>query len=524
MEMANTPEITSGENISYWLDSTKPVQFGKLDAPAETEVVIIGAGISGLTAAYLLAKSGKSVIVVDDGFIGSGETGRTTAHIANAVDDRYYEIEDLFGEENSRLTAESHTAAIDMIEKIVNDEKIDCNFMRLDGYLFLHPTDEKENIHKEFTAAQKAGINVQLVNDVPGIAGIELPAIKFPNQAIFHPMKYLQGLCNGIIKMGGKIYTETHIVDVQEDAVESEEGIKISAGQIIIATNTPFHHRFTMHTKQAPYRTYVIGMIIKKGLIPYALWWDTGDHKSKWPSYPYHYVRIQPLDDKSDLIITGGEDHKTGQPDKEEISEETRYVNLTEWTRMHFPFVEDTIYKWSGQVMEPADDLAFIGRDPGSNNIYLITGDSGNGITHGTIGGMLITDMINGIKNRWIDLYDPSRKTFKTADVFIEEQANVAKKYFRFLTPGEIDSVRELKPDDGAIIRDGMSMAAVYRDANGKLHAYNAVCPHLKCIVEWNATEKTFDCPCHGSRFTNRGKLVNGPANTDLEEVGIEDE
>jgi glycine/D-amino acid oxidase-like deaminating enzyme/nitrite reductase/ring-hydroxylating ferredoxin subunit len=524
LEMANTPDRTSGENRSYWIDSTKPLNFSKLDAPEAADVVIVGAGISGLTTAYLLAKSGRSVIVLEDGFIGSGETGRTTAHIVNAVDDRYYEIENIFGKENSILTAESHTAAINMIERIVSEENIDCDFMRLDGYLFLHPTDEKENIHKEHTAARDAGLDVQLENNVPGIAGIELPALKFPNQAAFHPMKYLKGLCDGILKYGGRIYTQTHVVDVPDEGVLTEDNIKVTAQYIVIATNTPFHHRFVMHTKQAPYRTYVVGSRIKKGLLPYALWWDTGDHKSEWPTYPYHYVRLQPYDKDYDLLITGGEDHKTGQPDEEDISENTRYVNLTEWTKMHFPFVEETDYSWSGQVMEPVDDLAFIGKDPGSDNIFVITGDSGNGITHGTIGGIIINDLISGVENRWAELYDPARKTLKTAGVFIEEQANVAKKYFKVLTPGQIDSVRELKPDTGAIIRDGMSKAAVYRDANGKLHSFSAVCPHLKCIVEWNPDEKTFDCPCHGSRFSNLGKVVNGPANSDLEVVEVPEE
>jgi glycine/D-amino acid oxidase-like deaminating enzyme/nitrite reductase/ring-hydroxylating ferredoxin subunit len=520
--MAYTAERTSGENKSYWIDSTRPIIFQPLDSNTSAEVVIIGAGISGLTTAYLLAKSGRNVVVVEDGFIGSGETGRTTAHITNALDDRYYEIENLFGEEASEIAAESHTAAINMIERIVAEENIDCSFMRLDGYLFLHPTDEKENIQKEFNAAGKAGLVVELVNNVPGISGIELPAIKFSHQATFHPMKYLQGLCDAIIKSGGRIYTETHAVDVEEKGVKTDKGFLASADYIVVATNTPFNNRFTMHTKQAPYRTYVIGAKVKKGLIPYSLWWDTGDMKSEWPTDPYHYVRMQPYDDNFDLLIAGGEDHKTAQEDEENIDQETRYKNLLEWTKRHFPFVEEVDYRWSGQVMEPVDDLGFIGKNPtGPDNVYIITGDSGNGMTHGTIGGILITDLINGVPNRWADIYDPSRKTLKTLDVFIEEQVNVAKKYLRFLAPGEIDSVRELQNDSGAVIKEGLTHTAVYRDASGKLYAFNAICPHLKCVIAWNDDEKSFDCPCHGSRFSNMGKLLNGPAMTDLEEVGI---
>jgi glycine/D-amino acid oxidase-like deaminating enzyme/nitrite reductase/ring-hydroxylating ferredoxin subunit len=524
VEMANVPDRTSGENRSYWIDSTKPIKFSRLDTPLSTDVVIVGAGISGLTTAYLLSRSGRSVIVLDDGYVGSGETGRTTAHLVNALDDRYYELEGFFGRDGIKAAAESHTAAVDAIEQIVADEQIDCSFMRLDGYLFLHPTDEKENIHKEYTAAKNAGLNVQLVNDVPGISGIEFPALKFPGQAVFHPMKYLKGLSDAILKRGGRIFTETHVHDIEDDGVITKDKIKVNASHIVVATNTPFHRRFVMHTKQAPYRTYVIAARIRKGLIPYALWWDTGDHKSEWPAYPYHYVRMQPYDNEFDLLIAGGEDHKTGQPDEENISEQTRYVNLTEWTKMHFPFIEEVDYTWSGQVMEPVDDLGFIGKDPGSDNIFMITGDSGNGMTHGTLGGLIITDLINNIQNKWAHLYDPSRKTMKAADTFIEEQMNVAKKFLKYLTPGDIDSVKELDKDSGAVIRDGMSKAAVYRDANGKLHAFSAVCPHLKCIVEWNSDEKTFDCPCHGSRFSSLGKLINGPANHDLEERGIPEE
>jgi glycine/D-amino acid oxidase-like deaminating enzyme/nitrite reductase/ring-hydroxylating ferredoxin subunit len=522
--MAYMAERTSGENKSYWLESTETIEYQKLEENITTSIVIVGGGISGLTTAYLLAKSGKKVVVLEDGYIGSGETGRTTAHLVNALDDRYYELEDLFGKDDAKLAAESHTAAVNMVENIITENNIECNFRRLDGYLFLHPTDDKENINKEYTAALNAGINVELVNDVPGISGIAFPAIRFPDQAVFHPLKYLKGLCDGIINYGGKIFTRTHVDEVLANGVRTADKFIVNAELIVIATNTPFHKRFVMHTKQAPYRTYVIAAKVKKGLIPHALWWDTGDHKSEWPTYPYHYVRMQPYDDGFDLLIAGGEDHKTAQPDEEGINEETRYKNLLEWTRLHFPYVEEIDYRWSGQVMEPVDDLGFIGKDPaGQDNVFLITGDSGNGMTHGTLGGMIISDMVNSVNNRWSELYDPGRKNLKTVDVFIEEQVNVAKQYLDYLSPGDIESVKDLAPDTGAIIKDGLTKAAVYRDKGGRLFAFSAVCPHLKCIIDWNPDEKTFDCPCHGSRFSNMGKVINGPANSDLEEIGIPD-
>ena len=276
---------------------------------------------------------------------------------------------------------------------------------------------------------------------------------------------------------------------------------------VVVATNTPVNDLVAIHTKQAPYVTYAIGIQVPKNSVTRALYWDTGD--------PYHYVRLQRENDH-DILIVGGEDHKTGQAN----DGNERFAKLVQWTRERFPQSLDVEYRWSGQVMEPVDGLAFIGRNPlDSDNVYIATGDSGQGMTHGTIAGMLLTDLIQGRKNRWEDLYSPSRIRLRSLPEYASENINVAGQYADYVTAGDIKSESELKPGEGAIMRDGVSKIAVRRDENGNIHKLSAVCPHLGCVVAWNSTEQTWDCPCHGSRFSASGRVYQGPANSDLSEV-----
>ncbi len=514
--------LTSGHNISYWVDSVLPLKFSPLTQNIETEVVIVGGGIAGLTTAYCLTQQGKRVILIEDGFLGSGESGRTTAHIVNALDDRYTEIERLHGEKGVRLAAESHTAAIEFVAETVRRENIDCDFKRVNGYLFLHPTDKIKTLEDELEATNKSGILTELIVGVPGIPSESGPCLQFPHQAQFHIMKYLSGLAKAITSTGGQIFTETHAEEFKKDGVIAN-GFMVKAEHVVIATNTPINDLVTMHTKQFPYRSYVIGALIPKGSIEPALWWDTGDHESKWDSYPYNYVRTQPYDAASDLLICGGQDHKTGQADTEDIPEEDRYKALEEWARLHFPMMEQIIYRWSGQVMEPLDEMGFIGRNPGDKKVYIATGDSGNGMTHGTIAGMLISDLIIGKENRWEELYSPSRISIKVAGRFLKETGSMAAQYVDFLKKGDVTSADELSMGEGAIMSMGLKKFALYRDEQGTLHSYSAVCPHLGCILQWNGEEKSFDCPCHGSRFTFEGKVINGPAISDLKEVELKE-
>jgi glycine/D-amino acid oxidase-like deaminating enzyme/nitrite reductase/ring-hydroxylating ferredoxin subunit len=493
-------------------------ELSRVTQDVRSSVCIIGAGISGLTTAYLLARAGKAVVVIDDGSIGGGETGRTTAHITAALDDRYSEIEKLHGHEGSRLAAESHSAAIDRIESIASLEDIDCDFERVDGYLFLGGSDKREELERELDAAHRAGLHdVELVERAPLDFWDTGPALRFPRQAQFHPLKYLNGLVRAILRDGGHIYTHTHaekIEDGEPCKVTTSDGHVITSDYVVVATNTPVNDWVILHTKQAAYRTYVVGARVHRGSVARGLYWDTLD--------PYHYIRLQEVDDRidaaqlEDILIVGGEDHKTGQEDDTEGS----FRRLEEWTRQRFPMVKDFDFHWSGQVMEPVDYMGFIGKNPGvDEHTYIVTGDSGNGMTHGTIAGVLLTDLILGRKNPWASLYDPSRKTIRAAGEFLKENLNVAGQYADWITAGEVTSTEEIAPGTGAVIRRGAKKIAVYKDDKGAVHMRSAVCTHLYCIVDWNSTEKTWDCPCHGSRFDPYGKVVNGPAITPLGEV-----
>lgn len=517
--------ITSGDNRSFWFESAiTPIAFEKLNNDIESDILIIGGGIAGLTTAYCLAKEGRNVILVEDGFIGSGETGRTTAQLTCALDDRYFELENTFGQPTSKLAAQSHTAAIEWIANTVKQHNISCYFKRVDGYLFSHASDTNENLQKEYKATQRAGLQTEMLNKIPSIAAEQVKwCIKFPNQAQFHILLYMKGLVDAFIQLGGKIYTETKAENITKEGATAN-GFIIKANHIVVATNTPVNDWVTMHTKQWPYRSYVIAAKIQKGKLPYSLWWDTGDQDSKWITKPYHYVRLEELNEQYDMLIAGGEDHRTGQADDEKIKEEDRYNNLEAWTRKKFPAIEKIEFKWSGQVMEPVDSLAFIGKNPGDENIYIITGDSGNGMTHGTLGGMIIKDIINENENPWIKMYSPSRITLKSTGDYLHEVGNMVSQYADWFTAEDIKEASELKPGEGAIISSGMKKIAAFRDEQNSLHTCTAVCPHLGAILQWNADEKTFDCPMHGSRFTTEGKVINGPASTDLKKHKIKEE
>src|SRR5436305_6630333 len=503
-------ESDSGRTISVWMASVKEIPAdGNLTKDERADMCIVGAGIAGMTTAYLLAREGKRVVVLDDGPIGGGMTGRTTAHLVNALDDRFYELERLHGEKGARLAAESHSAAIDRVEAIITEEKIDCEFERLDGYLFVPPDESKEQLEDELKAKHRAGLTgVEMVERAPIKDFDTGKALRFPRQGQFHPLKYLKGLARAVTRDGGRIFTGTHASKIEGGKrahIETSSGHVVKCDAIVVATNTPINDRFAIHTKQGPYITYVIGARIPRGSVTRALLWDTPD--------PYHYIRIESVTAKIketgeteeyDLLIVGGEDHKTGQKD----DAGRRFSALERWTRTRFPMIEKIEFQWSGQVMEPVDALAFIGRNPlDEENVFIATGDSGNGMTTGTIAGILLTDLIMGRENEWATLYEPTRKTLRALPEFARENLNVAAQYADLATAGDVDSPDEIKPGQGAIIRRGSKKVAVYRDDAGAIFERSAVCVHLGCIVDWNSKEKTWYCPCHGSRYTAGGKV-----------------
>lgn len=502
-------KTSSGENLSVWSATAESREPPPLRRDEDADVCIVGAGIAGLTTAYLLARAGRSAVVVEDGAIASGETHHTTAHLVSALDDRYFELERLHGARGAELAAQSHTAAISEIENIVRTENISCDFERVDGFLFVPPGESADLLRRELDAARRAGIDAEYVERVPlGFYGFG-PAIRFRDQAQFHPLRYVYALADAVTRMGGRIYGNTHAARIEggtHPRVEAAGGETVTARAVVVATNTPINDRVEIHTKQAPYRSYVIGARVPAGSVAHVLLWDTAD--------PYHYVRLQRAPDGShDFLIVGGEDHKTGQAD----DADRRFAALEAWTRERFPMVEAIPLRWSGQVMEPVDGLAFIGRNPGEDNVYVATGDSGNGMTHGTIAGLLLSDLILGRDSAWAALYEPSRKSLRAASQFVRENLNVAAQYADHLTPGDVKSVDDIAPGEGAVVRRGLKHVAAYRDESGTLHELSAVCTHLGCIVAWNAAEQSWDCPCHGSRFDRAdGQVLNGPANTAL--------
>ena len=505
---------------SLWIETAYPDGFEPLRADSRADVCVIGAGIAGVTIGYLLTREGQSVIVLDDGRPGCGQTGVTTAHLSYEIDDSYQEIVRVHGREGARLAYTSHRAAIDRIEAIAQLERIDCDFQRVSGYLFPAEGHGPREIDAELDAAKAAGVVVQRLDAAPVRGFYSGACLHFPRQGQFHPLKYLNGLAGAFTRLGGRLHTGTRATSVNGGTpvtVETVDGRTVTARAAVIATNVPFNDRLTIHTKQAPYHTYVVAARVAPGAVTHALYWDTGD--------PYHYVRLQRStnarlggdnDEPVDLLIVGGEDHKAGQAQ----DAERRFEALESWMRERFPAAREVEFRWSGQVMETQDGLGFIGRNPlDADNVYIATGDSGMGITHGTIAGILLTDLIAGRSNPWIDLYDPSRIRTGAAAEFVKENLNVALQYTSWLTGGEVSSVEEIAPNTGAVVREGLRKVAVFRDEAGQLHRRAAVCTHLGCIVSWNPAASTWDCPCHGSRFGAKGGVVNGPAKTDLAEA-----
>lgn len=492
---------------SLWHEYLTQPTYPRLLKDEEADVCVVGAGISGLTAAYLLASSGFSVVVLEDQNIGSGQTGRTSAHLSNALDDRYFVLEQLHGQEGARLAAQSHTVAIRTIADIVKEEKIDCEFKWVNGYLFLSPGDPKHLLDHEFEAARRAGLDVQKVERAPISSFNSGPALCFPKQAQYHPLKYLFQLAQACTKKGVKIFTQTHATTYDDGSpltIKTNDGPTVHARDVIFATNVPVNTMVSIHTKQAAYRSYVVAFPLIGDVMEPALYWDTQE--------AYHYVRLFNRNGQRYLIV-GGEDHKTGQL----VADVDPFEVLQSWAKVRFP-ITAPISMWSGQIIETMDGLAFIGRiSDKSSHVYVVTGDSGNGLTHGTLAGLIIRDLIRDGHHPWAHLYDPNRKMLRSAKDFIKENMNAFAQYTDWVKGHPEKDIESLPLNEGIVVTKGTKKIAVYKDARGCIYECNAICPHLKGIVRWNDLEKTWDCPAHGSRFEPTGKVLNGPANSDLE-------
>jgi len=502
------------DTTSYWVDSAALPRFPKLDRDLRVDVAIIGGGITGITAAYLLKKAGHSVALIERARCASIDTGHTTAHLTCVTDARLHELVDDFGKDRARAVWEGGMAAIDQIVWNISNEKIDCEFEWVPGYLHA-PINGKggkkelEFLQCDARLANEFGFSASFLEEIPFI---HRPGVKFANQAKFHPRKYLAGLLKAIDDAGSHIFENTEADEVQEKPMAVTAGKnKIQCGYLILATHTPLMGKTGIisatlfQSKLFLYTSYVLGAKIKKDLAPEASFWDTAE--------PYYYLRIDQHRD-FDYAIFGGEDHKTGQ----ETDTEAAYRRLEETFRKLIPEAEID-HRWSGQVIETQDGLPYIGET--AERQFAATGFAGNGMTFGTLGAMMAVDAFLKRKNPWSELFDVHRKKIKGgAWDYLKENKDYPYYLVRDRLRGaEGTSLKALKPDEGKILKLKGKKVAAYRDADGNVSLCSPVCTYLKCIVAWNPAEKTWDCPCHGSRFKPTGEVIAGPAEEDLEKV-----
>jgi glycine/D-amino acid oxidase-like deaminating enzyme/nitrite reductase/ring-hydroxylating ferredoxin subunit len=494
---------------SIWPSASAPGE--PLGTDADVPVAIIGAGIAGLTVAYALAQRGIHAVILDAGAPGEGQTHYTSAHLASVIDDRFVSMEKWHGAEGSRLACQSHAAAIDFIEEIVKRHGISCEFERVEGHLFAADPKDIPFLREELRAARRAGhVDAEWVSGVP-LGGLESrAAIRFPRQARFNPGLYLKGLLQAVVEAGVRIFPRTRVLSWKENngiILKTERGNSVHCKMAVAACNDPFV-RFRYYVLHAPYRSYVSVFNVSEGDAADGLFWDTAD--------PYHYLRFATAPDgRGKVLLAGGEDHKTGQAGDEAAS----WERLEAWTRKTLPFVRERIMNWSGQILETCDGLAFIGADPGGKGkMFLVSGDSGMGLTHGTIAGLLLPDLMSGRSHAWEKIYDPGRLRLKALPHVIEENANVMAQYAHHLKAG--CSAHCPLTEEGVVVQKGLQKIARVRTDEGKEIELSAVCPHLGGLVEWNSAERTWDCECHGSRFTADGAVICGPAVTPLQPVG----
>jgi glycine/D-amino acid oxidase-like deaminating enzyme/nitrite reductase/ring-hydroxylating ferredoxin subunit len=504
--------MTSTDPI--WTADVRTAAYEKPTADLTCDVCVVGAGIAGLTTAYQLAQSGQSVIVLDaKPRLANGETAATTAHLASAIDDRFARVKSVRGADAVGLAYRSHRAAIDFIEGVTRTEGIECDFRRVDGFLFPHDAEGRELLAEEQKVCDEAAIPCERVSTMSFLQFRFGPALRFPDQGQFHPLKYLSGLAKASQARGVRFFANARVEKVTGGSpavVQVQNGPTVRAKAVVVATNTPLNGGVFVNMRIAAYATYAIAARIPARPDAPALLWDTAD--------PYHYVRTQPIDAQSSWLIVGGEDHKTGQAE----DQLDRWERLESWARNRFPAVEEVKYRWDGEVFETPDGLGLIGPEPGSENVFIVTGDSGMGMTHGTIAGLMLPDLIAGRPHPWAGLYAPNRLPLRAMGTMMTESLNMAGQMRDWMTGSDVSEPGEIPRNGGAVVRRGLTKHAVHCRADGTLCELSAVCPHMGGIVRWNAADETWDCPLHGSRFTAEGKLLHGPATDDLAPAGAE--
>jgi len=504
---------STDDTTPYWETSATFPRFARLSQDTEADVVVVGAGITGLSTAYLLAKAGKRVVVLERDRCAATDTGHTSAHLTMVTDARLAELVKRFGRNHAQAVWDAGLAAIAMIDNIVREHAIDAGFEWVDGYLHARLDDETgaepERLREDATLARELGFDAEYVETVPLV---NRPGIRFSDQARIQPRSYLAGVATAFVEMGGRIHEHSSADEFcNEPRAVKAAGHIVRCEDIVIATHNPlvglagFAGATLFQTKLALYTSYVIAGRVPSGSISDALWWDTGNQ--------YNYLRVEPHED-FDIVIFGGEDHKTGQQDDTADC----YRRLEQRLTALVPRVELT-HRWSGQVIETPDGLPYIG--PSADHQYSATGYAGNGLTFGTLAGIMISDAILGRSNPWAELFDPSRKAL-TRGLWDYLKENIDYPYYmirdRFAGP-DAQSLRAVKRGQGKIVeRKGIKVAA-YRDRSGQTTLRSAICTHMGCVVGWNTSEQTWDCPCHGSRFKPTGDVISGPAEAPLSRV-----
>jgi glycine/D-amino acid oxidase-like deaminating enzyme/nitrite reductase/ring-hydroxylating ferredoxin subunit len=509
------PTTESPQSNPYWLDA-RASHFVAQAKDCTVDVAIIGAGITGLTAAYHFKRAGLSVAVIEKRKCGGFDTANTTAHLTSVTDARFSDLVAKVGKENAQLAWQAGNAAIEMIEATVANEKIKCDFVTVPGYLHcsLNSDIEKEEqeLLTEASLAKELGIGAQFLKSVPLF---NRPGIEFADQAKFHPLKYLYALAKRIDGNGSHVFENTEANEFKKHVIHTSGG-KIHYKYLVLATHNPLMGKSgtfssaLFQTKLFLYTSYAVGARIPKDSAPEASFWDTEE--------PYHYLRIE-KGVENDYAIYGGEDHKTGQV---KITSEN-YDRLARALHNIFPTAHID-HQWSGQVIETADGLPFIGET--EENQFVATGFGGNGMTFGTMGGMLAVDACLKRENPFAKVFKVHRKhVFAGTGRYLKENKDYPLYMVKtWLQKAEAETLGDLKRGEGKIIKYEGHKVAAFRDEKGKLSVHSAVCTHLQCIVEWNRGAKTWDCPCHGSRFACTGEVLAGPAEEPLKPIEIRDE
>jgi glycine/D-amino acid oxidase-like deaminating enzyme/nitrite reductase/ring-hydroxylating ferredoxin subunit len=488
-----------------------PPTYPALSGDLEVDVAIVGGGVTGLTLATLLKDAGRSVAVLEMGRVAGGETERTTAHLTEVVDTPYGMLASRFGADGARLVRASSRAAIDLVQYLVARRPLACGFYRLPGWLYTETRDGVAALEAELDPARAAGARVRLSREVP-LPFRTAGGLCFEQQAAIDPLCYLRPLAAALPGGRSRVCEDTRVLGVSDGEpchVETEHGT-VTARDVVVAANVPVTNRVLLHLKIAAYRSYVVAAPLR-GAAPDGLFWDTAE--------PYHYARTAGHLGRA-MLIVGGEDHKVGLRDDTEAA----YRALEAYVRGRYQNAAAPAFRWSGQIIEPADGLPYIGRNPLSGHVHVATGFAGNGMTFGTLAAMIIADDLLGLANPYASLYDAGRvKPLAAARALVSENLDFPRERLMalFWSLGGSDDPVSLAPGDGVVVSAEGERVALCREQGGRLHALSPVCPHLGCEVRWNRAEQSWDCPCHGSRFAPDGRVLNGPAVTDLPEAPV---